>query len=805
MPPSSTKSAATGGPVVALPAAVDHVDDQHVRLVFLSAGATRTRQGCVWPTWGDQALYFLSHNQIIACRRPDAAMIVADHTLVGHTDRVLCIADVPGTLVTGAADTTVRVWDPISRRAVAVLTGHEAPVHAVAILSNRIVSSDSRGVVRVWQRHADSQEWSCVQSWTLRRYAITAALTTIASGNGHETVLTLGASDSLVHLYLLQDGQFVKAVSLPGHENWVSTLAFTTITPDRARPDLGFQVGDVLLASGAQDKYIRLWRLTTHADALHNSKSSPSAKPSGDMDELEAMMAALQQDGGALSTKAHVVALPNGYSMGVFLDSVLMGHEDWVNAVTWSPAGPLRLASASSDQSVMVWAPPAASDIIGVTWSSHARMGELGGHGLAFHSAAWRPDGLGVAAMGHTGGVHLWIDNVHRWEPATGVSGHISAVQDLTWDPTASYLLTTSTDQTTRLFAPWSKSHEWHELGRPQIHGYDLNCLAFVDPYTLVSGADEKIVRIFGMPSAMLATLEACGAIAVDTLAPTKTLAATAQQPALGLSNKAVATATAADTSDAMSAPTAFTAPPLEERLLQDTLWPETEKLYGHAFEITAVAATPTLIATACRATARETAVVRLYEVGTWQERAPLVHHTLTVTRMAFSPVSGKWLVTVGRDRGLALWRVGDKDVTLQVAKDKAHARIIWDVCWAPDESFFVTGSRDKTAKVWTVSTDGQVQLAATFQADHAVTSVALTVVQDGHVLALGLESGEIAVLIGGVMPAQWTPLTRLSTMDAHTAAVNGLAWRTAPGSALRLASCGDDHAVRLFEVKTGV
>ncbi|KNE58529.1 hypothetical protein AMAG_04096 [Allomyces macrogynus ATCC 38327] len=796
MPPTATKSAAAAGsPVIALPAATDHANEQRIRPVFLSAGATRTRQGCVWPTWGDQALYYLSHNQIVACRRPDAAMIVAEHALVGHTDRVLCIADVPGTLVTGAADMTLRVWDPIARRAVAVLTGHEAPVHAVTILNDRIVSSDSRGVVRVWQRRAGGQEWSCVQTWTLRRYAITAAFTTIASGNSHETVLALGASDSLVHLYLLQDGQFVKAVSLPGHENWISTLAFTTVTPDRARPDLGFQVGDVLLASGAQDKYIRLWRLTTHADALHNSKSSPSAKPNEDMD-----------DGGALSTKAHVVALPNGHSMGVFLDSVLMGHEDWVNAVTWSPAGPLRLASASSDQSVMVWAPPAASDIVGVTWSSHARMGELGGHGLAFHSAAWRPDGLGVAAMGHTGGVHLWVDNVHRWKPATGVSGHISAVQDLTWDPTGSYLLTTSTDQTTRLFAPWSKSGVWHELGRPQIHGYDLNCLAFVDPYTLVSGADEKIVRIFGMPSAMLATLEACGAMTADTLAPTRTLAVTAQQPALGLSNKAVATTTTtADATDATAAPTDFTAPPLEERLLQDTLWPETEKLYGHAFEITAVAATPTLIATACRATARETAVVRLYEVGTWQERAPLVHHTLTVTRMAFSPVSGKWFVTVGRDRGLALWRVGDKDVTLQVTRDKAHARIVWDVCWAPDESFFVTGSRDKTAKVWTVSTDGQVQLAATFQADHAVTSVALTVVQDRHVLALGLESGEIAVLTGGVTPTQWSPLTRLSTMDAHTAAVNGLAWRTAPGPMVQLASCSDDHAVRLFEVNAEV
>lgn len=46
---------------------------------------------------------------------------------------------------------------------------------------------------------------------------------------------------------------------------------------------------------------------------------------------------------------------------------------------------------------------------------------------------------------------------------------------------------------------------QWHELARPQVHGYDLAALSLVSPTLLVSAAEEKVVRVFRAPTNFLA------------------------------------------------------------------------------------------------------------------------------------------------------------------------------------------------------------------------------------------------------------------------------------------------------------
>ena len=68
---------------------------------------------------------------------------------------------------------------------------------------------------------------------------------------------------------------------------------------------------------------------------------------------------------------------------------------------------------------------------------------------------------------------------------------------------------------------------------------------------------------------------------------------------------------------------------------LQNTLWPELHKLYGHGYEVYQCAASPDgrILASSCRATQLQFAAVILWEAGTWTKLAELQYHTLTVTR----------------------------------------------------------------------------------------------------------------------------------------------------------------------------
>ena len=63
-------------------------------------------------------------------------------------------------------------------------------------------------------------------------------------------------------------------------------------------------------------------------------------------------------------------------------------------------------------------------------------------------------------------------------------------------------------------------------------------------------------------------------------------------------------------------------------------------------------------IATACKATTPEHAVVRVYDTQTWQPFGqPLAGHNLTVTQIAFSP-DDALILSVSRDR---TWRLFEK------------------------------------------------------------------------------------------------------------------------------------------------
>lgn len=210
-------------------------------------------------------------------------------------------------------------------------------------------------------------------------------------------------------------------------------------------------------------------------------------------------------------------------------------------------------------------------------------------------------------------------------------------------------------------------------------------------------------------------------------------------------------------------------APPTEETLLQNTLWPEVHKLYGHGYELFALAADPQcelLVSTSRAQQAEHSCIFVWNEQQNWSLVDRLNAHTLTVTQMSFAP-DGRRLVSVSRDRTWALHekcQVDGKLTLKTVAKGSGGSRILWTCDWSPDSRYFVTGSRDKRVIVWNGCDSDHDVVGQPLECGDSVTAVAFCPLQMGdgaYVLAVGLDCGQ--VLIYSWRSSNWSLLYTLN------------------------------------------
>ncbi|RUS29085.1 WD40-repeat-containing domain protein [Jimgerdemannia flammicorona] len=707
-------------------------------------------------------------------------------------------------IVSGSADKTVKIWKLAKGRKwvnSATLTGHTGGIDAIGCMRapsiagepDLLATGSGDGTIRVWERRVvddETDEVTCVQVIQCGvKYPLSLAISYLPGSN--VPILASGTTDKHITIYISQRdpssspsvAQFVRSLALQGHDNWVRSLAFATYTPPprgtyhapSPNPHHTMREGDLLLASASQDKYIRLWRVAVQGGTAEEGRKKAEASGGFTKDMLEALEeSVLLGESVQLSTKAHVVDVDiasenesqKKQRYNIMFEALLMGHDDWVFSVGWQKPmlvqgqdgvkryhQPMALVSASSDKSMMIWRPDTETGV----WLNQVRVGEIGGT-LGFYGGLFGPDGRFILAHGYNGAFHLWKnigtdEDGNDWQPQVTTSGHFKDVQSLSWDPMHQYLVSVSLDQTARLFAPWEHTATdgrpattWHEIGRPQIHGYDIQCIAFVNRWEYVSGADEKVIRVFDAPKTFVENLSNISGLS-DLVGEGEKRPLGANLPALGLSNKAVFEGEAESMANSevdylrgqsyAPAPSLLadhlTHPPFEEYLLQHSLWPEVEKLYGHGYEIISVGASHDgkLVASACKAALPEHAIIRLFETSKWKELPnPLASHSLTVTQTKFSH-DDRFLLSVSRDRLWSLFErvLGDDANPYKlVAQNKSHARIIWDCSWSHDGKLFATGSRDKTVKIWsqTGETSSAWSCLATIKLSEAVTAVDL-------------------------------------------------------------------------------
>ena len=697
--------------------------------------------------------------------------------LRGHTGHVNVVQffpttrDQPNIILSGSTDSTIRIWRSLSWsstsfEAAESLTSHKGSINCLAVCkgSNLITSGSADTTIKIWQLILDVNEVRVNLLQTIaaspRLFPLALAIHALDESGAH--VLAIAGTRSIVQIYASSsDAHFSSQAALTGHADWVRSLAITKESTSKT--------SDLLLASASQDKYIRLWRIAIRKTA-HATKE-------------ENMVIELEQ---RLSNKVHNLNTADKL-YNVTFEALLLGHDDWIYTLAWQlNAKGIKLVSASADSSIVTWQPEESSGL----WVCTTRLGEIsalkgsttatGGTG-GFWIGLISPTGNSLVSLGKTGSWRLWNyeEAQDRWVQGIGISGHTKSVTDIAWAKDGSYLLSTGLDQTTRMHAAWEHGSErtWHEMARPQIHGYDLNCIDSIAQMQFISGADEKLLRVFSAPRATAEILQSLCNIHITT---TNILPEAANLPMLGLSNKAVEEEgylkldhdaneesqlgnEIANLMREVDQLANLQRPPHEDQLIRHTLWPETEKLYGHGHEISAVAAShdSTLVATSCRASALEYAVIRLYSTSDWREvKPPLKAHALTVTALCFSE-DDQYLLSAGRDRQ---WTIFGKDsershqYKTTHTNARAHSRMILDACWAPSRvgRVFATAGRDKSIKLWTFE-PANVECLITLVLTTPVTAihVAPQLSEDHLMIASGTEAGE--VLLYFLQPVGWT------------------------------------------------
>ncbi len=475
-------------------------------------------------------------------------------------------------------------------------------------------------------------------------------------------ILATTNTDCSISLWHVDTGQHI--LTCNGHTSWVSNV--------------DFNIKNQTFLSASEDNKIKIWNLygtclntiDAHTKTLRTATFSPNGELIAscgddqlvklwDVDTGKCLKVLDGHDGWVFSISFSpdgklLASSSNDKSIRIWevetgkCIQIIEGHRDWILNVNFSPDGQ-TFTSASFDHTIRVW-----------KLNSGECLHILKGHTSWVWKAVFSPDGVQIASTGSDKTIKMW--DVSSGKCTKTITGHTDQIWSLAYHPDGNKIATGSDDQTVRI---WNIT--------------DGKCLKVIQGYTnwvksvkftpnsqqLVSAHQDHAIRVWHISGRQESTLKGHeGSVLSLAVHPNGEIIASGS----------------------------------EDHTIKIWDITDTKCLYTineHTGDVWGVSFSPDgkLLASAS------------YDrtIKIWQLENKVCIYTLKgyhdkIGAVTFN-ASGSLLATAG-EGAIDVWDV-EKGICLYTLEEEGHKGRVKSVAFSPDSQYLVSGSTDRTIKIW--------------------------------------------------------------------------------------------------------
>lgn len=379
--------------------------------------------------------------------------------IAGHGSTILCCQFAPndsGRMVTGAGDSTARIWDCNTQTPFKTLSGHSNWVLCVAYspCGTMIATGSMDNTVRLWEADTGKplgsaltghSKWVSSLSWEPLHL----------TSPGNTPRLASGSKDGTIRVWDTSRRQCV--FSMSGHTNLVSCVKWS---------------GSNLVYSGSHDKTIKAWDISAGGKCIQTLKSHAHW-----VNHLALSTDYVLRKGGFDHTSSKNTTKNEGIE-----ELRRRAKVEYEKAAKIGGAVSERLVTASDDFTMFLWEP----------LKSNKPVCRMTGHQKLVNHVAFSPDGRHVVSSSFDNLVKIW-DGLKGTFIGT-LRGHVAPVYQTAWSSDNRLLVSCSKDTTLKVWDIRTRKLKVDLPGHAdEVYAVDWS----VDGKRVASGGKDKMVRLW--------------------------------------------------------------------------------------------------------------------------------------------------------------------------------------------------------------------------------------------------------------------------------------------------------------------